>query len=155
MNADFLIGTQPDALLDEPAARAAVAEGQLPDADPILMGRIVLQHEGQPAVTLRDDLQFLVPALCLKAPATLKAQGRVEVAMASRPARVELLLEGEEVRVIDPAAGELAHYPRAALWAALQGCATRFADYAGLLAQQDARWSPLHQSLRAQVDAGT
>lgn len=153
MQATFVIGTSPDASLDEAAARAAVAANQLPDSEYGLEGRIVLTASGQSPVELQDDLRFLVPSLCLKASAQLAAQGEASVTMVSWPGRFRLLGHGDEVQVLDAQGTELGRFPQAALKTALRDCAQRFTGYVGAMAARDADWAPLHQSLSRRLEA--
>ena len=152
MKAVFVIGNGPEASLDEAAALAAVAAKQPPDTDDGgLVGCIVISADGQPALAVRDDLEFLVGNLCLAAPATLASQGRVVVPMANRPTTITLLVNGDEVQVLDEAGAVLGRYPQHALAAALRGCAERFTAYVGALAALDGAWTPLHKLLQARL----
>jgi hypothetical protein len=153
MQAAFVIGTRPEASLDEAAAQAAVAANQLPDSEYGLRGRIVLGAPGKTPVELADDLEFLVPNLCLKVPALLAAQGQATLTMASWPGSFQLLRDGEDVKLLDAGGAELGRFPQAALKAALRDCATRFTGYVGALAAQDADWAPLHRSLSERLAA--
>ena len=144
MQATFAFGSD----MDEAAALAAVADHRSPeDEGGTLDGSITLSSEGRAPVVLRDDLEFLVPSLCLVAPATLAAEGRVTVPMASAPRSVVLIRDGDAIRLQDREGAELGQFPAADLLAALHACAVRFTAFIGALADQFPDWRKLHESL--------
>ena len=140
MHAAFVLGSNPATARDETAL----------SADPVtadLMGQIVLTDDNAAPVTLADDLEFLIPNLCLRAPVTLAAEGSALVTMASWPGSVTLVRDGEAIRLLDQDETELGRFPAAALTAALRACAGRFRDYIGALAEADPEWHAFHAML--------
>jgi hypothetical protein len=122
-------------------ASAMVSMGECVAEIAMLMGRITLV-DGPEQVTLEDDLQFLVPALCLRAPRALSQGGTAEVRLASQPVRYRLDLEGETV-VFSEGEQAVARFPRGPLTEALRGCATTFAAFASDFAASEPEWAPL------------
>jgi hypothetical protein len=138
-------------VLDEAAAVAALARGE-PPTDPLLMGRVHLSDTGLD-LALHDDLQFLVPSLCIRAPRRLAAQGEAKVAMASWPQHYLLRRDGETVRVLEGGKTEVARLSYQELTEALAGCAHRFTTYVGGVATLQPSWRPLHALLQRELAA--
>lgn len=152
MHASFAFGRHGGPVLDEVAAETALSALHNPAEDGALMGHVLLSAEGAEPVAIRDDLQFLVPDLCLRAPAALAMRDRVELSMAALPKTYLLLREAGTVRILDAGTGtELGHYPEAALFEALRGCASRFTRYVGALARIASEWQPLHRMLEQEL----
>lgn len=149
--ARFSFGSNPATSVDEAAASP---EALLPATDEWDMtGAVTLTNDGATPVILTDDLEFLVPNLCLRAPAVLASADTVSFGMASRPVRIVLVREGAAMSVRDGDGAELGRFPDAALMAALQGCAKRFTDFVGRMAALDRELAPLHAMLERELAA--
>jgi hypothetical protein len=148
MKATFLIETPDDAssLRDEAGAGAALSAGEVPGSEGVLMGRLRVE-EGGATIDFEDDLQFLVPKLCLRVPRRLEDGDSVQVRMASWPKSYTLTREGAMVCILDDEQGEMAKLEFTSFSTALHDCATRFCDYIGHLAELDPEWLPLHELL--------
>jgi hypothetical protein len=146
MQVTFALGIDPD----EAAAWATLADHRSPeDEGGTLPGRLQLAAEGQAPVAISDDLEFLVPNLCLRAPAAVATEGRTVVRMASNPRQIILTREGDRVRLVDAAGTDLGAFPQDALDAALHACAVRFAEFVAALAEQFPDWIKFRDRLRS------
>ena len=148
MDATFALRPDAATLQNE----AALADDPvLSGEDGVLMGRITLSDGGEPALLLDDDLQFLVPSLCLRAMQSLARDGRAELTMASWPGSNTLIRDGEVVQVQDSDGAELARFPYGPLATALHDCAGRFTAWVGHIALDAPEWQPLHALLEREV----
>lgn len=143
MQVSFALGSDPDeqTTLDHLAAHAAAAD------DGLLEGRLILEDGGATPVVLEDDLQFLVPGLCLDMPPRLAADGTATVRMASMPVQTIFQRDGNSVRLTDGDGVALGRFPHDALVEALHDCAGRFTAFIGELAALQPAWAKLHMFL--------
>lgn len=147
----FSFGGNPRNLVDE---AAAAPETLLPVTDEwVMSGAVTLAEEGAPPVVLTDDLEFLVPNLCLRAPAALASADTVSLGMASRPVRIVLTRDGAVIRVLDGDGTELGRFPESTLMTALHDCAERFTEFVDRMAVLDTSLGPLHEMLERELAA--
>lgn len=138
---------------DEAASVAAAQAGQAPEEESYVFGQVVLEHQGQPELAWYDDLSFLVPRLCVAAPAALEREGTAQARLIDWPNTIYLAAEGDAVHLTGDN-GEDASYPRTELLAALRACATRFADFLAVLAVHNPAFQARERDLRAALEAG-
>jgi len=114
---------------DEAAALKAAADGRAPEEAEHLWGRVVLEHAGQPAVAIQDDLSMLGLALCVDVPAALRREGRAELHLVGWPGEFSFAAEGANAVRVTGSQGEQAVFPKQALIDALHGCGQRLAAF--------------------------
>ena len=92
-------------LSEEVLLEGAQLDGTLPEtqraallAQHYLAGTVWLEHEGQPAIEVLDDLEQLVPRLCIWARPTLAKGEAVTVEMTISPQRLTLTPAGAEIK---------------------------------------------------------
>ena len=147
MKVGFTVGTA----ANEAASWAALEGPFVPDEFGVMEGRLTLSDDGVLDVEIEDDLQFLVPNLCLRMPPRLAAEGSATVRTASMGLCVTLRRDGETVLLTDDGA-ELGRFPYDGLTRALRECAERFAEYVGALAVRAPEWGALESVLRSSMD---
>jgi hypothetical protein len=91
-----------------------------------LGGELALSIEGQPPLVLRDDLEQLVPRLCLRAIPALEAAQPVTVPLFTDPSELVLTPEAEAVHA-DFADTPRRTFPRTALVDGLERCGAHYA----------------------------
>lgn len=91
---------------------------------------------------LRDDMQFLLPAICFDAAAELAAGRSTEVSLVGMDYTMQFVVEGDQVVVSAPG-GEPDRCDRKLLVTALAACGDRFIDM----------WGKLHGDDQEQSDA--
>lgn len=156
MHAAFAIADPPGSLLDEDAALAAARAHRPLGEESVLAGQVTLTEGGVPPLRMDDDLQFLIPNLCLRATAALAAGDVATVQMASWPQHYALRRDGDALRVLEgDDEAEVGRFPYGAALKTLRGCAERFTAFVGELAASQPEWQPLHALLRRELAGAT
>lgn len=104
--------------LNEPLASVLQAQRYLG-------GEVEITDEGREPLVIADDLEQLVPRLCLQALAALEAGEAVTVPLFIGPSSVTLEPAGDQLVVVAPS-GKRESYPLAAALAELEACGARF-----------------------------
>ncbi|MDR3515047.1 MAG: hypothetical protein P4M00_04465 [Azospirillaceae bacterium] len=133
---------------DEAASRAAAEMAQPPTEKYHLYGTVVLEHTGQPRLSIYDDLPFLVPALCVEAATALEQTGVATANTIDWPGTIRLTATGDTVDA-QVTEGGSATFPCVETIAALRGCAARFAEFLDIFGEFHPQFAAKAAELRA------
>lgn len=128
MNIHLRVSLEPPLGIDEALLRTGLPDGARAALKSMayLGGELTLSVEGQPPLVLRDDLEQLVPRLCLRGIPALEQGQPVTVPLFTDPSAVTFTPEAESVHV-DYADLPRLTLPRAALVDALERCGANYA----------------------------
>lgn len=115
--------TVDDALVQQALPEPLASQIRAPE---YLGGEIEFSAEGQKPLRIPDDLEQLVPRLCLQTLSSLEAGVAVTVPLLMDPGQVKLEVAGDQLSVATPD-GRRESYPLAAALAELEACGARFA----------------------------
>ncbi|MDY0748340.1 hypothetical protein SNE35_27830 [Paucibacter sp. R3-3] len=115
--------TVDDDLVKKPLAEplAGVARAQH-----YLGGEVEISDQGREPLQILDDLEQLVPRLCLQALARLEQGEAVTIPLFTDPAKLTLTPKGDQLEIEAPD-GRRDQFPLAAALVALEACGARFA----------------------------
>ncbi|MFY7855648.1 MAG: hypothetical protein ACOVQT_05870 [Rubrivivax sp.] len=128
MNIQLRVSLEPPLEVDEALLRAGLPEATRTALEALayLGGELALSADGQSTVVLSDDLEQLVPRLCLRGIPALEQGQPVTVPLFTDPSTVTFTPEAESVHV-DYADTPRLTVPRAALAEALERCGANYA----------------------------
>jgi hypothetical protein len=123
------------------------AQRQALRAMPYLAGTVWIEHDDQPSLEILDDLEQLVPRLCIWSRPALEAGGPVTVDMFASAERVTLEPRGKQLRATATWQVE-ALLPTAEFIAELRRVARQFLHFLELNLAQEPAWQEKIDDLR-------
>ena len=120
-------------------------------ADENLMGGISIVDSARDVrIVIGDDLEYLVPKLCLNALPNLLARKKVSFALYAFDEHVELEPTGKDIEISGTELTAV-KFPRRDLLPALVSCAERFSEFLQKLRGKDKKWAAQTKTFIAAV----